>query len=152
MRVRTIGYLGLVAAPALVVAACALTPSPSPEVSAGAVCPEAQVTNLPSTFSAQPPVSAGAPGRPSGLRRTYTDPAGREFSILSGMEGELGGRDSGERLVVRGHEASILVNAETDTLIVVWREAPPDQPCSQYAAIGTGLPRDEFLRYVSGIR
>ncbi len=95
-------------------------------------------------------VSTGVPR--AGLRATWADSFGREFSILSGVEGELGGADTGQRLQVRGHTARLLQNQATDTRFAVWREAPEGLPCSQYAAIATGLSDGEFKTYVQLIR
>jgi hypothetical protein len=95
-------------------------------------------------------LSTGTPR--AGLRATWADSFGREFTILSGVEGELRGADTGQQLQVRGHSARLLENEATDTRFAVWREAPEGLPCSQYAAIATGLSDGEFRAYVQLIR
>ncbi len=115
-------------------------------------CPEAVLFNPPAGLAETDRVIVPSGSEPAGLRVTLSDASGREFSILSGIEGEVGGVDTGAPMEVRGHVATISVNRASDTYFAVWREAPPDSPCGQYAAIGTGLSESEFRTYVEGIR
>ena len=127
-------------------------PSPSPVAASPETCPEAALSTLPPGFVADPPFLAGA-NPPFGVRRTYRDPAGREISVLSGIEtGEIAGTDTGERLTVRGHEAVIQATPSGDTLVAAWLEGPPGAPCSGYAVIGTGFDLPSFLQALAGVR
>ncbi len=89
---------------------------------------------------------------PSGLRVTWSDPSGREFSILSGIEGEVGATESMDPINVRGHVATVSLDRAADTYFAVWHESPEGSPCSQYAAIGTGFSEREFRTYVERVR
>lgn len=142
------------AAGVLLVVGCGPLPSPSPSPVAASpeTCPEAAFSTLPPAFVADPPFLAGA-SPPFGVRRTYRDPAGRELSVLSGIEtGEIAGTDTGERLSVRGHGAMIRATASGDTFVASWVEGPPGAPCSAYAVIGTGFDLPTFLQAVAGVR
>ncbi len=142
------------AAGILLVVGCGPLPSPSPPPVAVSpeTCPEAALSTLPPGFVADPPFLAGE-SSPFGVRRTYRDPAGREISILSGIDaGEVAGTDTGERLSVRGHGAMIKATPSGDTFVASWLEGPPGAPCSAYAVIGTGFDLATFLQILAGVR
>lgn len=89
---------------------------------------------------------------PAGLLVTWADSAGREISILSGIEGEIGGTEILGSVDVRGHVATVSENDVTSTRIAVWREATEGLPCSKYVLTTTGLTADEFASVIEGVR
>lgn len=115
-------------------------------------CPEAILFDPPVGLAESDRVTVPAGSDPAGLRVTWSDSSSREFSILSGLEGEVGGPEILAPMNVRGHVATVSANRGTDTFVAVWREAPQDSPCSQYAAIGTGFSESEFRTHVENIR
>lgn len=96
-------------------------------------------------------------GYRAGQRVTWSSSSGREFTILSGIEGEVGGTKVLASIDVRGQVATVSTrggsaNRPSDTYFAVWREAPQDSSCGQYAAIGSGFSEVEFRRIVKSIR
>lgn len=87
----------------------------------------------------------------AGVDVAFGGPGSRELSILSGVAGELPGADTGRRMNVRGHEATVK-STGSGTLIVRWLEAAELAPCSQYAVIATGLTQAELDAVISGVR
>lgn len=120
-------------------------------VSSEQICPELTASFVPPGLAIRDRVIVDAGGAPFGIRVTLADPGGRELSLLSGVEGEIGGTDSGQRVTIRGHYATVFQGAP-DTMIVIWREHPVDQPCGQYGVIATGMTRQELNAVISGIR
>lgn len=137
----------------LVLVSCAPLPSPSPPSSGTSsveTCPEAAFSTLPPGFVADPPVLVGG-SAPYGVSRTYRDSAGRDLSVLSGINArEAGGTDTGARVTVRGHMATI--EKVGDTYVAFWREGAEGARCSEYAVFGTGFDLSTFLQLLSGVR
>lgn len=133
----------------------AVTPEPtvtSSEPPAAGTCPEAVLVDPPAGSGERDRVVVPSGSDPAGLLVTMSDPSDREFSILSGIAGELGGTEILAPTNVRGHVATVSFNRASDTYFAFWQEAPLDSPCSQYRAIGTGFSEREFRTYVEGIR
>ena len=121
------------------------------------LCPEAMLSDPPTGMEEPKRVIVALDGYPTGLRVTWSDPSGREFTILSGIEGEVGGPEILAPVNVRGQVATVSairasVSRASDTYIAKWREAPQDSPCGQYAAIATGFSEVEFRNFVDSIR
>ena len=85
------------------------------------------------------------------IRAQYIGAGSRELTLLSGVAGEIGFCDTGDRRTVRGHEASIR-SAPGGTFTAWWLEGPEGSPCSQYAVIAAGLTADEFEEKLRSLR
>lgn len=88
---------------------------------------------------------------PDGVRVQFGGPGGRELTILSGVAGELQGADTGQRMDVRGFQATV-VSPGPGTFAVRWLEGARLAPCSQYAVFATGLTQAELDAVIPGIR
>jgi hypothetical protein len=141
---------------ALLVGGCGRSSPPggaSPEGEAppareGSSCPEVEATYVPAGFEVAERVQDGP-----GILVVYRDATGqRELSFLSGVPFDgHGSQPTGKVLTVRGHRVEVR-RSEPDTLSVVWQERPVEEPCHLYAIIGVGLPEEEFLKVLAGVR
>lgn len=113
-------------------------------------CPKLSYLYLPAgfAFSEQVPIESGDEW--IGVTDVFRDSAGRAITLGSGVPGEIGGRATGEKVRIRGFQASITKGS--DTFTALWFEAPLEAPCYQYSVTTVGLPVDEFRKIIAGIR
>lgn len=134
-------------------------PSPSPGVAATATtqpvdCPKLEPTWIPDDLSLRERVSVPQGEEYVAERATYANEgATRELSFLSGVAGQVGegltARGSAS-VAGRGQVARLMTSG--DTRAAVWREAPEDAPCHQYAVIALRLTREELREVLDALQ
>lgn len=120
-----------------------------PSVATSATCPAMRASYIPDGF-AESRRSPTSEGNTSGLVITYSK-GDQEITLLSGVSGDIlhGSGEEVGRTEVRGFQAKLY--RLSDTLVATWNERTPDEPCSQYAVVGTNIDRSEFDRVLSSI-
>lgn len=113
-------------------------------------CPLPVTSYIPPGFALSARSTVDSGGGRLAVNTTYRDATSAELSFGWGMWGEVGGRPTGERVSVRGQSVPLLQGQ--DVFVVVWFEAPLDEPCNQYFVTGYLVPRVEFLKVLAGIR
>lgn len=150
MRARSRLFGGLLA---LVLAGCAApaTTSPGPPNSSR-ICPPLNPTLIPSGFeiAERSWVEAGEDFLADTV--IYRHPDGRFLAFVSGSPGPIGGVPTGQRVMVRGHDAEIFREASLNELAVIWQEASADEPCHLYSISVGGLTVPEFMEILAGVR
>lgn len=139
----------------LLAAGCIAQPVPSsPVASASAVtCREMQATYIPTGYSLADRQLIASEGHPAGIRVVYLRPGGTDDQIgmLSGIPGgDGGGSATGDRVALLGQEVPVFRTRQT--LVVTALLGPPDDPCSYYAVLASGLTLEDYRRLVEGIR
>lgn len=138
---------------ALTLAACGGPSIPPPSVADGfRSCPLLNPTNIPPDFELDERSSVGAGENFLSDAVIFRHPDGRFLAFDSGSPGGVGGIGTGQKVIIRGHEAEIFHEATLDELAVIWLETTPEQPCHQYSISAGGLSVAEFIEVLAGVK